>query len=80
MQSFDTDKSVWPLNQPVPKMEALVQCAGEATFANDLPKQTGEVYGAFVTADVRAGSVISDFQAEEALVSMINFRNIFKGL
>nr|BAR64767.1 aldehyde oxidase [Ostrinia furnacalis] len=66
-QTFDTDKSVWPLNQPVPKLEALVQCAGEATFANDLPKQTGEVYAAFVTADIRPGSIISGFDATEAL-------------
>ncbi|KAJ2951445.1 hypothetical protein O0L34_g13598 [Tuta absoluta] len=66
-QVFDTDKSVWPLNQPIPKLEALVQCSGEATFANDLPAQVGEVYGAFVTADVRAGSVIGSFDASEAL-------------
>ncbi|KAL0828977.1 hypothetical protein ABMA28_003866 [Loxostege sticticalis] len=66
-QSFDTDKSVWPLNQPVPKLEGLVQCAGEGTFANDLPTQVGEVFGAFVTADVTAGSVISGFDAKEAL-------------
>lgn len=24
-QTYDTDKSVWPLNQPVPKLEALAQ-------------------------------------------------------
>lgn len=70
-QSFDTDKSVWPLNQPVPKLEGLVQCAGEGTFANDLPTQVGEVFGAFVTADVTPGSVISGFDAKEALVSTI---------
>jgi hypothetical protein len=27
-QEYDTDPSVWPLNQPVIKMEALEQCAG----------------------------------------------------
>ncbi|XP_073946005.1 uncharacterized protein isoform X2 [Choristoneura fumiferana] len=66
-QTFDTDKSVWPLNQPVPKLEALVQCSGEATFANDLPKQENEVFAAFVTANVVAGSVIDNFDASEAL-------------
>lgn len=69
-QTFDTDKSVWPLNQPVPKLEALVQCSGEATFANDLPKQANEVFAAFVTADVVAGSIIDSFDASEALVSL----------
>ncbi|KAJ8719472.1 hypothetical protein PYW08_011647 [Mythimna loreyi] len=65
-QVYDTDKSVWPLNQPVPKLEALVQCSGEAIFANDLPKQPNEVYAAFVTADVRPGSIIDDFDTTEA--------------
>nr|QIJ45704.1 aldehyde oxidase [Glyphodes pyloalis] len=66
-QTFDTDKSLWPLNQPIPKLEALVQCSGEATFSNDLPTQKNEVFGAFVTADVTAGSIISNFDADEAL-------------
>lgn len=69
MQSFETDKSIWPLNQPIPKIEALVQCSGEATFANDLPGQTGEVFAAFVTADEIPGSVIRDFDTTEAFVS-----------
>lgn len=69
-QFFDTDKSVWPLNQPVPKIEALVQCGGEAIFSNDLPTHSGEVFGAFVTADITAGSIISGFDATEALVSI----------
>lgn len=70
-QTFETDKSVWPLNQPVPKLEALVQCSGEATFANDLPAQSNEVFAAFVTADVVAGSVIQGFDTTEAFVSKI---------
>lgn len=28
-QLFDTDKSEWPLTQPVPKLEALAQCSGK---------------------------------------------------
>ncbi|XP_064073184.1 uncharacterized protein LOC113399628 [Vanessa tameamea] len=67
MQSYDTDESVWPLNKPVPKLEALVQCSGEGTFANDLPSQTNEVFGAFVTADVNPGSVIAGFDTTDAL-------------
>lgn len=27
-REFDTRKEVWPLNQPVPKIEGLIQCAG----------------------------------------------------
>lgn len=69
-QTYDTDKTVWPLNQPVPKLEALVQCSGEATFANDLPTQTDEVFAAFVTANAPAGSFISGFDTTEAMVSI----------
>lgn len=72
-QTFDTDKSVWPLNQPVPKIEALVQCSGEANFANDLSSVIGEVFGAFVCADANAGSIISGFDTTEAMVSKKRF-------
>ncbi|XP_045773994.1 indole-3-acetaldehyde oxidase-like [Maniola jurtina] len=65
-QSFETDKSVWPLNQPVSKLEALVQCAGEAEFSNDIPVMNDEVFAAFVTADVNPGSVISSFDTDQA--------------
>ncbi|CAG5043721.1 unnamed protein product [Parnassius apollo] len=65
-QVFDTDKSVWPLNKPVPKLEALAQCSGEASFSNDFPKQVDEVFGSFVTADVNPGSILGDFDTTEA--------------
>lgn len=74
-QTFDTDKSVWPLNQPIPKLEALVQCAGEATFANDLPTVVEEVFGALVIANVPAGSIIADFDTSEAFVSNLSLKN-----
>lgn len=60
---------MWPLNKPIPKLEALVQCSGEAVFANDLPTQVDEVYSAFVTADVPPGSIINGFDTTTALVS-----------
>ena len=28
-QDYETNKSVWPLNKPVPKLEAVAQCSGE---------------------------------------------------
>ncbi|VVC94633.1 unnamed protein product [Leptidea sinapis] len=66
-QHYDTDKSVWPLNQPVPKLEAIAQCSGEAMYANALPKQINEVFASFVTANAVPGSIISGFDASEAL-------------
>jgi hypothetical protein len=31
-QDFETDKSVWPLNKPVPKLEAVTQCSGKSAL------------------------------------------------
>lgn len=53
----------------MPKLEALVQCSGEATFANDLPAETNEVFAAFVTADAMPGSIIEGFDTADAMVS-----------
>lgn len=34
-QVFDTDKSKWPLYQPVPKVESYPQVSGSASFLRD---------------------------------------------
>lgn len=60
------------MNQPVQKIEALTQCAGEAEFSNDIPAMNEEVFAAFVTADINPGSVISGYDTKDALVS-VNF-------
>ncbi|CAK1542967.1 unnamed protein product [Leptosia nina] len=65
-QHFDTDKALWPLNKPVKKLEAMLQCSGELVFTNALKKQGNEVYAAFVTADVAPGSIIDNFDTTEA--------------
>ncbi|CAO1351447.1 unnamed protein product [Diamesa serratosioi] len=49
-QVFDTYKKNWPLTKNIPKIEADVQCSGEAKYVNDFPSMPGEVYGAFVLA------------------------------
>ncbi|PNF35793.1 Xanthine dehydrogenase [Cryptotermes secundus] len=63
---FDTDKSEWPLTQPVPKLEALAQCSGEAEYVNDLPAIPGEAYAAFVLTSEGQG-YISNIDPSEAL-------------
>ncbi|CAH2233047.1 jg18398 [Pararge aegeria aegeria] len=65
-QSFTTDPSVWPVNQPLPKAEALLQCAGEAKYAEDIPKLPNEVFAAFVLSTVALGTIAS-IDATEAL-------------
>ncbi|XP_045499904.1 abscisic-aldehyde oxidase-like [Colias croceus] len=54
---YDTNPVLWPLNEPMPKVEALIQCAGEALYVNDLPTQRKEVYCAFVTAKIATGKI-----------------------
>nr|CAD7400540.1 unnamed protein product [Timema poppensis] len=65
-QTYETDKSVWPLNQPVPKLEALAQCSGEAAYVNDHPAIPGELFGAFVVTTIGRGN-ISGIDSKEAL-------------
>ncbi|KAL7051324.1 hypothetical protein ACKWTF_004429 [Chironomus riparius] len=65
-QTFDTYEKNWPLTKNIPKIEADVQCTGEAKYINDYPKMPNELYAAFVTAKNVHG-VISSIDASEAL-------------
>ncbi|KAJ8719331.1 hypothetical protein PYW08_011506 [Mythimna loreyi] len=58
-QIFDTNPSLWPINQPIPKIEGLIQCAGEATYTDDMPTFPREIYGAFVLSTVSKGRMVS---------------------
>ncbi|XP_013192300.1 uncharacterized protein LOC106136327 isoform X2 [Amyelois transitella] len=65
-QKFDTDKTLWPLNKPVPKIEALTQCSGEVTYVCDISLPPRSVHVAFVLSDVCVAD-IDRFDAAEAL-------------
>ncbi|XP_076300418.1 xanthine dehydrogenase [Lasioglossum baleicum] len=65
-QQYDTDKSLWPLTQPIPKIESAHQTSGEAQYVNDLPPFHNEVFCAFVLTTVPNGKVAS-IDASEAL-------------
>ena len=69
-QVFDTYKKNWPLTKNIPKIEADVQCTGEAKYVNDYPSLHNEVYGAFATAKKVHGKIAS-IDASRALVSLI---------
>lgn len=56
---YDTNPLIWPVNEPMPRVDALIQCAGEAKYVNDLPTQPREVYCAFVTSDICIGEIES---------------------
>ncbi|XP_026741819.1 xanthine dehydrogenase-like [Trichoplusia ni] len=57
-QTYETDKTLWPLNQPVPKLEALSQCAGEATYSCDVNLGARGVHVAFVLSDVCRAEIL----------------------
>lgn len=67
-QVFDTYQSNWPLTKNIPKLEADVQCTGEAKYVNDYPSLPDEVFAAFVTAKIVHGKIAS-IDASRALVS-----------
>ncbi|XP_011706589.1 PREDICTED: xanthine dehydrogenase-like, partial [Wasmannia auropunctata] len=43
-QDFDADKTLWPVNKPMPKLDAIKQTSGEAQYCNDLPPYPREVF------------------------------------
>ncbi|KAJ8719327.1 hypothetical protein PYW08_011502 [Mythimna loreyi] len=57
-QVFTTDASLWPMNQPIPKLEATIQCAGEAPYTDDIPSFHNEVFAAFVLSTVPKGTIV----------------------
>ncbi|CAH2056999.1 unnamed protein product, partial [Iphiclides podalirius] len=58
-ETYDTNPDVWPLNEPLPKLEALIQSAGEAKYVNDIPTLPKEVYCAFVPSEIAVGEIES---------------------
>ncbi|KAF6204371.1 hypothetical protein GE061_002712 [Apolygus lucorum] len=65
-QDFDTDEKLWPLNKPIPKIEAVIQCAGEAEYANDLHHINGQLWGQLVLCN-RANATIKNIDSSEAM-------------
>lgn len=74
-QVFDTNPAIWPINEPSPKIEALIQCAGEAPYLNDVVAQPKEVFAAFVTTTVATGE-IENIDASPALVGNLRIYTI----
>ncbi|CAK1542874.1 unnamed protein product [Leptosia nina] len=56
-QIYTTDSSLYPVNQPIHKVEGLIQCAGEAPYSDDVPKIPRQVYAAFVLSTVGIGEI-----------------------
>lgn len=65
-QTFDENPELWPVGKPIPKVEAITQVAGEATFANDEPTQPHELHGVFIQSSVGSADIVS-IDTSEAL-------------
>ncbi|XP_069165338.1 xanthine dehydrogenase/oxidase-like [Procambarus clarkii] len=58
-QIFDPNSDVWPLAEAVPKLEAKIQCSGEAEYVSTVPTQPGEAVGMFVTSTEANARIVS---------------------
>lgn len=67
LQTFDTDRSKWPLYQPIPKIESFPQTSGEAEYVNDIRAELNELFVVFVVSTV-ANARLKSVDASEALV------------
>lgn len=65
-QVFDKVEADYPVKKPTEKHEGLLQCSGEAMFANDLPPQSQQLWAAFFSAK-KIGATVKDVDASEAL-------------
>ncbi|KAM7359329.1 uncharacterized protein ACRADG_006685 [Cochliomyia hominivorax] len=66
LQVFESQKKNYPLTEPIQKVEALIQCSGEATYTNDILTVDNAVHCAFVNA-TKVGASIEQIDASEAL-------------
>ncbi|XP_055352624.1 uncharacterized protein LOC129598650 [Paramacrobiotus metropolitanus] len=65
LQTYPTKKENWPLTQPIPKIESLAQCTGEAKFISDI-EQEGMLHAAFVLTE-QANASIYRIDASDAM-------------
>ncbi|XP_034131066.1 xanthine dehydrogenase isoform X3 [Drosophila guanche] len=65
-QNFETFEEHYPVTKPTEKHEGLIQCSGEATYANDLPSQHNQVWAAFVTGK-KIGAKVTKVDPQPAL-------------
>jgi Xanthine dehydrogenase, molybdopterin-binding subunit B len=67
-EDFETKQNLWPLTKPLPKIDAITQCAGEAEYVNDLPQLSEEYFASVVLAE-RGPAKIQSIDSTLALVS-----------
>lgn len=76
VQKYNTNKSEYPLTQPVEKYQGILQCSGEAKYVNDMPKMHNELWAAFAVA-YEVTSTIAGIDPSKALVRLFMFKECF---
>ncbi|KAK7099380.1 uncharacterized protein [Littorina saxatilis] len=66
VQTYDTVKQDWPLDEPMTKLDAAYQACGEAKYLDDLPLVQGELHAAFVISN-QGNATITYMDATAAL-------------
>ncbi|XP_077273964.1 aldehyde oxidase 1-like [Temnothorax americanus] len=56
-QDYDTNATLWPINEPITKLDAIKQTSGEAQYCNDLPPYPREVFCSFVVTKCGSGKI-----------------------
>ena len=79
-QNFETDESLWPVSQPIEKVEAKWQTAGEAEYIGDIPERKDELHGAFVLSSLANATVVrvdsTKALAMPGVVTFIDAQNV----
>ncbi|CAH0550925.1 unnamed protein product [Brassicogethes aeneus] len=66
-QEYSTKKDMYPVSEPVIKLESLVQSSGQAKYIEDMPDYPGQLFIQFVVAKAPANSVITKIDTSKAL-------------
>ena len=79
-QNFETDESLWPVSQPIEKVEAKWQTAGEAEYIGDIPERKDELHAAFVLSSLANATVVrvdsTKALAMPGVVTFIDAQNV----
>lgn len=51
-QDFTPNQENFPIGEPIEKLEAKIQCTGEAEYVDDIPPIPGELFAAFVQSTI----------------------------
>lgn len=51
-QDYETNPKLYPLTQPIPKVDSRKQTAGEAQYINDIPDMAGQMHAVFAKSKV----------------------------